>query len=182
MSLAGLIIFFARKFSRAAASSQEEDVKNAEEGLGTTELRTFTYQKKILIVIEKILGIFVSSTLKIAMISSRLLGRVKIRTREVHKASDFVSTYFEKLKKRKHLEELTNEERECINLIKQNPTNVDVYKRLGNNYFSRKNYQEARLSFEQVLRLSPDDEETKARLEQIKEIVGESELNKDEPA
>lgn len=148
-------------------SSKKEEKKVAGEEFGEAKLRVFGFQKKVLMVVEKLLGAVVAITLKVATFTSRLSGRVKIRSREVHKASDFVTSYFEKLKERKSLKNLNKEERECIRLIKEDPSNVEAYRRLGNNYISRGNNKEAKLSFEQVLRLKPDDEEAKARISEI---------------
>lgn len=169
LSLAGLIVITVRKIPQAVESSKKE--KKKEEDFNEAKLRVFGFQKKILTVVEKLLGAVVALALKVAMITSRLSGRVKIRSREVHKASDFVTSYFEKLKKRKSLKNLNKEERECIQLIKEDPSNVDAYRRLGNNYISRGNYKEAKLSFEQALRLKPDDEEAKVRLGEIDEAT-----------
>ncbi len=172
-SLAGLIVLFAKKFPQTMDSLRKEETGIDQDKFDEKGLRVFGYQKKILVVIETVLGIFVAFTFKAAGSSSKLLGRVKVRSREVHKTSDLAKSYFEKIKSRKSRARLTNEERECIQLIKEDPSNAGAYRRLGENYFSRGNFEEAKLSFEQVLRLKPEDEEAQARLGEIDKKIGE---------
>lgn len=172
-SLAGLIILFVKKFSQAEDSSGEKSA--SPQAFGEKELRVFGFQKKILLVVEKVLGVFVFSAMRTASSSSRLLGKVKVRSREVQKASDFAKHYFDKIKSKKARAKLTKEEEECIELIKTDPSNTDAYKRLGDIYLSRGNYEDAKLSFEQVLRLNPDGGEAKARLDEIEERLNEGE-------
>ncbi len=172
VSLAGLIILFVKKFAQISESFPEEKEKLPPTGeLNKNELRVFGLQKHVLLVVERVLGIFVASTMKIAGASSRLLGRVRIRSREIHKASDFAKHYFEKIRSKKSRARLSREEEECIELIKADPANTEAYKKLGDIYFSKGSYGDAKLSLEQVLRLKPDDEETKARLEEIEDIL-----------
>lgn len=66
----------------------------------------------------------------------------------------------------------TKEEKEEIflRIIRQNPKDIKAYKELGNLYLEDKNYSDAELSFNEVLKINPEDEVAKEKLEEIKKL------------
>lgn len=54
-----------------------------------------------------------------------------------------------------------------IEIIAKDPKNYRAYKRLGKIYKRQRNYSDARKSFEQVLKIEPDEKETKQELAEI---------------
>ena len=54
-----------------------------------------------------------------------------------------------------------------------NPDDVDAYRRLGNLYVIAGNNRDARAAFSELIRINPDDEEAKKRLEEI-EVNGDA--------
>lgn len=63
------------------------------------------------------------------------------------------------------------EEKDCIDEIAKNPKSVDAYKRLGFLYLRHKNFPDARSCFRQVLKLSPEENEVKKKLEEVEGLV-----------
>ena len=59
------------------------------------------------------------------------------------------------------------EEKRCIDLITQNPKDLEAYRILGFIYLNQKNYSDARACFRQILKLEPEDQEVKRKLEEI---------------
>jgi len=173
LSLAGLIVMATRKYSRVTESLRKEERSAQKNGLQAIPIRVFTYQAKVLVATEKILRVFVFVSLRTATSLSRLSGKVKRHSQEVNKASDFVTKYLENIKTKKAQKRLGKEEVECIKMIQENPSNTEAYSRLGENYFARKNYSDAQLSFEQVLRLRPGDEGAQSKLKEIKKLEEE---------
>lgn len=72
----------------------------------------------------------------------------------------------------KETEEPNEEEKKYIDLIAENPKNSEAYRELGFVYLKHKNYSDARACFRQVLKLIPDDEPIKTKLEEIKGLRG----------
>jgi len=62
----------------------------------------------------------------------------------------------------------TEEEKKYIDMIAQNPKDVDAYRALGFVYLEQNNYSNARACFRRVLKKRPEDEEIKNKLEEIK--------------
>ena len=62
-----------------------------------------------------------------------------------------------------------SEEKICIDLIAQDPRNIDAYKRLGFYYCLQGNKGDAKNCFRQVLKLSPDDLEVVAKMRELAE-------------
>lgn len=60
------------------------------------------------------------------------------------------------------------EEKIYIDLISKNPKDVEAYRALGFIYLRQKNYSDARACFRQVLKLKPEDEGVKNKLNEIK--------------
>jgi len=67
---------------------------------------------------------------------------------------------------------IDEQERIYIDLIAENPKDVMAYRALGFLYLNQKNYSDARACFRQALKLNPDDEEVKIKLEEIKGVRG----------
>lgn len=67
---------------------------------------------------------------------------------------------------------VSEEEKKYIDLITQNPKDTEAYRVLGYIYLKQKNYSDARACFRQVLKLKPEDEEIKNKLEEIKGLKG----------
>ena len=63
---------------------------------------------------------------------------------------------------------VTDEEKKCIDLIAANPKNIDAYRSLGFVYLNQKNYSDARACFRRVLKLKPEDQEVKNKLNEIR--------------
>jgi len=62
----------------------------------------------------------------------------------------------------------SEEEKKYIDMIAQNPKDVDAYRALGFVYLEQNNYSNARACFRRVLKKRPEDEEIKNKLEEIK--------------
>ncbi len=60
-----------------------------------------------------------------------------------------------------------SEEKECIDLISQDPRNIEAYKRLGFYYCLQGNKDDAKNCFRQVLKLNPDDLEVVAKMKEL---------------
>lgn len=67
----------------------------------------------------------------------------------------------------------TKEEKEEIflRIIRQNPKDIKAYKELGNLYLEDKNYQDAKSAFEEVLKINPEEEIAKEKLEELNKII-----------
>lgn len=65
---------------------------------------------------------------------------------------------------------ITNEQKEehLLRSLRQNPKDIKAYRELGLLYLECKNQQDAAAAFEEVLRLNPEDEVAKAKLEEMK--------------
>ncbi len=63
---------------------------------------------------------------------------------------------------------VTEEEKKYIDRIAENHKDVDAYRALGFLYLNQKNYSDARACFRRVLKLKPDDQEVKNKLNEIK--------------
>lgn len=63
---------------------------------------------------------------------------------------------------------VSEEEKKYIDAIAQNPKDVDSYRVLCDIYLNQQSYSDARACFRQVLKLDPNDEATRAKLESIK--------------
>jgi len=65
---------------------------------------------------------------------------------------------------------ITPEQKEesLLSTLKQNPRDVKAYKELGLIYLEQNNLHDAKLAFEEVLKINPEDETAKEKLEQIK--------------
>lgn len=61
-------------------------------------------------------------------------------------------------------------EKTYLNLIQKNPKDTKAYKGLGIIYLKQKNLNDAQASFEQVLKLSPNDFKIQAELQKIKNM------------
>lgn len=72
-----------------------------------------------------------------------------------------------KIKKQPEPQAPKSEEKVCIDLIAQDPRNVEAYKRLGFYYCSRGNKDDAKNCFRQVLKLNPDDLEVVAKMREL---------------
>jgi len=63
---------------------------------------------------------------------------------------------------------VSDEEKKYIDLIATNPKDANAYRALGFLYLNQKNYSDARACFRRVLKLKPEDEEVKNKLNEIK--------------
>ncbi len=63
---------------------------------------------------------------------------------------------------------VTEEEKKYIDAIAANPKDLQAYRALCFIYLNQQNYSDARACLRQVLKLDPNDETTKAKLESIK--------------
>lgn len=54
--------------------------------------------------------------------------------------------------------------------LRHNPKDIKAYKELGALYLEQKNYQDATAAFEEVLKINPEDESAKEKLEEIKNL------------
>ncbi|MBU1102362.1 tetratricopeptide repeat protein [Patescibacteria group bacterium] len=63
---------------------------------------------------------------------------------------------------------VTEEEKKHIDRIAENHKDVDAYRALGFLYLNQKNYSDARACFRRALKLNPQDEEVKNKLNEIK--------------
>ena len=66
------------------------------------------------------------------------------------------------------------EEKQCVDLITQNPKDIEAYRTLGFLYLNQKNYSDARACFRQILKINPEDEEVKRKLEEINGLKGKN--------
>jgi tetratricopeptide (TPR) repeat protein len=65
----------------------------------------------------------------------------------------------------------SNEEKKCIEAITKNPKDVESYKKLGVIYLVQKNYKDAKLSFEQILKINSKNKKAKEELEKIEKAM-----------
>jgi len=76
-----------------------------------------------------------------------------------------------RIEKLKMLAELrrTDEEKEdmLLSILRQNPRDIKAYKELGCLYLEKKNFQDAKSAFAEVLKINPEDELAKEKLEEI---------------
>lgn len=63
---------------------------------------------------------------------------------------------------------LSKAEKVYIEIIKQDPKNIEAYSALGNLYLRQKNFSDAKESFKQILKLKPEDREAKFQLSKLK--------------
>jgi len=77
-------------------------------------------------------------------------------------------------------DKIQEEEKRCIDLITQNPKDIEAYRILGFIYLNQKNYSDARACFRQILKLEPEDQEVKRKLEEIKGLKSKNNAEKRE--
>ena len=65
----------------------------------------------------------------------------------------------------------TGEEKKCIEAIARNPRDIELYKKLGTIYFEKRNYKDAKSSFEQILKIDSKNKEAKKELKKIEKIM-----------
>lgn len=173
LSLAGLIIIFAKRFS-AAKKESEEEIKENTSFFEIPRIRMgfFVFQKRALEITEKSSRKFSVFMLKMANLGSFLAQGVKKKSQKLHFVPELSLNYFKKLKRRRPEIELSPIEKECIKLIKKDPSNTDAYRKLGDYYLEEGNLKDARLTFQQILKLSPEDENAKEKLREIRRTTG----------
>ena len=76
----------------------------------------------------------------------------------------FLPKFLFRIKRRKAFVE---EERKLLEWLTQHPDDFEAYRRLGNLYTVAGNIRDARASFEQALKLRPDDDEIKRHLDEL---------------
>lgn len=72
---------------------------------------------------------------------------------------------------------VSEEEKKYIDMIADNPKDGSAYRGLGFIYLNQKNYSDARACFRRALKLNPQDEEVKNKLEEIKGLRGKKIVN-----
>jgi len=70
--------------------------------------------------------------------------------------------------------EVSEEEKKYIDIIAADHKNADAYRALGFIYLNQKNYSDARACFRRVMKLKPEDQEVKNKLEEIKGLRGKT--------
>jgi tetratricopeptide (TPR) repeat protein len=68
---------------------------------------------------------------------------------------------------------MTPEQKEehLLRSLRQNPKDIKAYRELGLLYLERNNFQDAEAAFEEVLKLNPEDEAAKMKLDEIKTLL-----------
>ncbi len=123
---------------------------------------------------EKLLRRTRISFLKIDSFFVSLIAKSRNKSQELAvKSREWVSEKrMKKIGKLKLMARLkmTNEQKEehLLRSLRQNPKDIKAYRELGLLYLERKNYQDATAAFEEVLKLNPEDEAAKAKLEEMK--------------
>lgn len=74
--------------------------------------------------------------------------------------------------------EISGKEKDCIDAIARNPKDSRAYHNLGFLYLNQKNYSDARACFRQALKINPEDEEVKRKLEEIKALKSKNGVEK----
>ncbi len=72
---------------------------------------------------------------------------------------------------------VSDEEKKYIDLIAENHKDVKAYRALGFLYLNQKNYGDARACFRRVLKLEPQDEEVKIKLDEIRGLKSKKSVN-----
>lgn len=82
------------------------------------------------------------------------------------KIDNKISGWIEKLKRAQDIAE----EKKWIKIIANDSQNIEAYKKLGEFYFQRKDYEKAKESFKKVLSLNSHDEEARERLKELERL------------
>jgi hypothetical protein len=112
--------------------------------------------------------------LKIDSFFVSLIAKSRNKSQELAmKSREWVSEKrMKKIEKLKLIAKLkmTNEQKEehLMRSLRQNPKDIKAYRELGLLYLECKNYQDAAAAFEEVLKLNPEDEIAKTKLEEMK--------------
>lgn len=76
--------------------------------------------------------------------------------------------------------DLASAENKCIEIIGLDSKNIEAFKKLGRLYFEKKQYEEAKQTFQHVLKLKEDDEDIYENLAQIAKEEGNLDEARDE--
>jgi tetratricopeptide (TPR) repeat protein len=120
--------------------------------------------RKTRIVFLKIDSFFVASIAKSRESSKNLAEKSKAWVSERR---------MKRIEKLKMLAEIrrTDQEKEdmLLSILRQNPRDIKAYKELGCLYLEKKNFQDAKSAFEEVLKINSEDELAKEKLKEINE-------------
>lgn len=191
VAIVTIVIIIIKKFPEASKYSKEESGKgNGEKALGARVLSVLKYiGKRIKIFSVSIVkGIFSGvqkarkkktksrRTDKDDMLSDLVhdkpdLGQQDVTTDEVdnnESKEDKVIDLLEKAAESLGSGYYKRAEENYIEVIKKDPKNIRAYKGLGKVYSKQNNKKDAKASFEQVLKMDPNDSETREELDKLK--------------
>ncbi len=167
-SLVGIIVILSRRLPRAMEMGEGNilgtRVLLVERLFGRIHL--YTYKQSLFRFLEKMLRRFVILSLKAGNVASR--GVEAVRERSKHLRPPFIE---ELIRRGDRL--LSRREVEYIEAIKQNPQDIEAYRKLGYLYIRRGRFTDARLSFEHILKINPNDDDAKERMREIDERTNE---------
>lgn len=162
LALVGIIVILARKIPVVAKMEiKEEEILENQNKIAETESlvdRTKRLSHKYL---DIILGALERLLKQLRISSLKLENKSALWIQELRKKS-------RKVKKLKDRANLNKKEKELIAIIAKNPQDIEAYKNLGFLYLEQKNYRDARSSFEEALRINPEDKEAGKQLKELK--------------
>lgn len=168
ISLAAILVILGKKLPSALGTMKEgglESELDSSLSLGGKfpQIDASKYQRHFFVLAEKFLRRSVIFSLKVGNLAHRWMRTVKERSEKIP------IPYLDELTRERSEESFTEREKEFIEMIRKNPKNSDAYRGLGDLYLEEGNSRDARLSFAEVLKLSPEDEYAKEKLAEIGE-------------
>lgn len=178
LSLVAIIVILIRQIPKLKEVKIEEKSQKK-----TTRLffyKLFNIFKKLLIVLKDFsLNIFRKLYQKVKEIKEKKDAKLKtqkevkelVATPSLAKKTRAVPydefSLFEKAAKFFGSGNFSEAEKTYIEIIKKDPKNIQAYKNLGNLYLKQGNLRDAMSSFEQVLKINPNDQEAKTEIKVI---------------
>jgi len=180
LSLSVIIVIVARKFSvlanlDVANIPAEKEAKFKERIISNRLKRSVTQWSAKLVrlfapVVRSIGYFFKFSLRKLYQLKNDYQAAADTENLSVEERARQLFSQVEECQKRG---DLALAENKCIEIIGLDSKNIAAFKTLGRLYFEKKQYEEAKQTFEHVLKLKDDDEDTYENLAQIAKEKGD---------
>ncbi len=167
LALVGIIVIVARKFPQLSAMKVQTKQRQKEQSIFSRSFKRITSFSVTIIraIFARVVKIRdfkkdkQDKQIKEQEVGELISGRPIARPTVMTENNAFAKPVKNKFKQ---------DEQNYLNLIQKNPKNTKAYIGLGKLYLAQKNFSDARASFEQVLKLNPNDFSAQAELKKIK--------------
>ncbi|MDD4271549.1 MAG: tetratricopeptide repeat protein [Patescibacteria group bacterium] len=183
ISLSIIIVIVSRKFSVLAALDVEsipaEKEAKFKERIISNRLKrnTIKYWSKLSRILTP-LGQSIGGYLKEKL--HKLYEAKNVYQEKHFDSPEMIDQLFSQAEELKKRDDLDSAEKKYIEIIGLDSKNIKAFKELGRIYFEKKQFEEARQTFEHILKLKEDDEDIYENLAQIAKESGDLDEARDE--